>query len=249
MPKCNTNGHKEFIRFKKLMSSFRFRKGFDEAITDLYLKGKFKAFECQKLRKITRGRDIHLSPGLQKEREEILQDISDRFLIPREKNKKTKRTKKMGEISDAIIAGELCAHCGAYLEPGERVYAQCDLSDLIMPLDDGGAGIPVLCEDCNYPGNIEENIDLRDVIIRPGGLVEKVSPVGEFFTLKELQELVGGLIQMIRIPGNRTIVLNEEGKLLELDFNLTATSLYKGYLFEGDYLVGNVIVIDNKYLN
>lgn len=231
------------------MNSFKFRKGFDEAITDLYLRGKFKAFECEKLRKITRGRDIHLSPGLQEERIKILQDISNRFVRPREKNKKTKRTKKMGEISDAIISGELCAHCGAYLEPGERVYAQCDLSDLIMPLDGGGAEIPVLCEDCNYPGNTRESTDLKDVIIRPGGLVEKVYPAGEFFTLKEMQDLVGGLIQMIRIPGNRTIVLNEEGKLLGLDFNLTATSLYKRYLFEGDYLVGNVMVIDNKYLN
>lgn len=231
------------------MSSFRFRKGFDEAITDLYLRGKFKAFECQKLRKITRGRDIHLSPGLQKERRKILQDISDRFIIPREKNKKTKRTKKMGEISDAIIAGELCAHCGAYLEPNERVYTQSDLSVLIMPTGGDGAGIPVLCVDCKSEGNKEETTNLRDVIIRPGGLVERISPKKEFFTLEELQKLVGGMIQMISIPGGITLVLNEEGKLLELDFNLTATSLYKGYLFEGDYLVGNVIVIDNKHLN
>ena len=155
----------------------------------------------------------------------------------------------MGELSDSIVSGELCANCGAYLEPGERVYAQCDLSDLIMPLDGEGAGIPVLCEDCNATGNIEESIDLKNSIIRPGGLIEKISPQGEFYTLKEMQELVGGLIQMIRIPGNRTIVLNEEGKLLGLDFNLTATSLYKGYLFEGDYLVGNILVIEDKYLN
>jgi len=54
----------------------------------------------------------------------------------------------MGEISDAIINGELCALCGVYLEPGETVFAQHDLSELEMPYDGEGAGFPVVCNGC-----------------------------------------------------------------------------------------------------
>lgn len=54
----------------------------------------------------------------------------------------------MGEISDAMICGELCAMCGCHLEPGEIVYPQEQDDSAYMPIDGTGFGIPVECEDC-----------------------------------------------------------------------------------------------------
>ena len=54
----------------------------------------------------------------------------------------------MGEIADAMINGEMCALCGVYLEPGEKVYAQHGGNKMTMPKDGSPAGIPVLCVDC-----------------------------------------------------------------------------------------------------
>jgi hypothetical protein len=54
----------------------------------------------------------------------------------------------MGEIADAIIRGEMCALCGVYLEPKERVYDQASGKKMNMPEDGEPAGFPVICKDC-----------------------------------------------------------------------------------------------------
>lgn len=59
----------------------------------------------------------------------------------------------MGEIADQMINGEICAECGVYLEPNEKVWAQEDeehLGLLLMPKDGTGAGFPVICSSCSY---------------------------------------------------------------------------------------------------
>ncbi len=55
----------------------------------------------------------------------------------------------MGEIADSMINGEVCALCGVYLEPGEKVYLQEDDTKLMtMPKNGKPAGVSVLCAHC-----------------------------------------------------------------------------------------------------
>lgn len=85
-------------------------------------------------------------------------------------------------------------------------------------------------------------------LIKPDGATSQVLPAsGESFTLKELQGFVGGYIQVIRV-GSALYVLNEEGKLLGLPANVPATHRAHDFLFEGDYLCGNVLICEPSEL-
>ena len=56
----------------------------------------------------------------------------------------------MGEIADSMINGEVCAECGVYLEPNERIWSQDEDSQkrLKMPSDGSPMGFPVVCTGC-----------------------------------------------------------------------------------------------------
>ena len=64
--------------------------------------------------------------------------------------------------------------------------------------------------------------------------------------LEQLQLLVGGLIEIVYIPGNADLVINEEGKLIGAPYNKTASDLYKEHLLPGDYIVGVAVHVTPK---
>lgn len=83
------------------------------------------------------------------------------------------------------------------------------------------------------------------VIIKTSGEAIKTSPQnGKYFQLKELQEFVGGFIEIAHLGDDAIMVLNEEGKLKGLEYNSVATNLYQSYYGMGDYIVGNVLVCE-----
>lgn len=61
-------------------------------------------------------------------------------------------------------------------------------------------------------------------------------------SLKELQEAVGGLIEILDARDGNLIICNEEGKLMDLQINQLATDLY----VNGDYvvIVGDVVIAE-----
>jgi len=64
-------------------------------------------------------------------------------------------------------------------------------------------------------------------LIKVDGEVTEVKPKnGKYFLLTELQKYVGGYIQMVRTHDNKVMVVNEEGKLMDLPFNVVATKEY-----------------------
>ena len=71
------------------------------------------------------------------------------------------------------------------------------------------------------------------------GKSEDVSPANNrSFSLEELQKLVGGYIELIRLPLDKsTMVVNEEGLLHDLPFNSLASSI------AGRHVVGNVVIL------
>ena len=74
-------------------------------------------------------------------------------------------------------------------------------------------------------------------------------------TLEEAQDFVGGMVEGITFPNGDYMIINEEGKLMDLPLNVEATALWRktftkdkyiiGY---DDYVCGPVIYIKKKAL-
>lgn len=86
-------------------------------------------------------------------------------------------------------------------------------------------------------------------ILYTTGEKKEVHPVNsQYFSLKELQAVVGGYIENLRIDDNRIMVLNEDGKSMHLPYNSQATLLVSSILLNWDYIVGDVIICEDKEL-
>lgn len=80
-------------------------------------------------------------------------------------------------------------------------------------------------------------------IIHIDGIETDVSPCdGQVFTLKELQWVVKGCIEIINLGDDQAMVVNENGKVDNLDLNAKATVIALPYLFRGDSIRGDVLV-------
>lgn len=76
-----------------------------------------------------------------------------------------------------------------------------------------------------------------------GAFIYKEPKNGTDFPLEELQEFVGGHIEIVSLADDLIMVVNEEGKLLNLPFNKAATEISR--IFTGnafDYVVGNALI-------
>ena len=78
----------------------------------------------------------------------------------------------------------------------------------------------------------------------PVEMVQMIHPKGAHWTLEELQELVGGYIEIVRTIDGRFMVINETGKMVTpmLPLNKNATRIY----LHGrhDPIVGPAVVVD-----
>ena len=69
------------------------------------------------------------------------------------------------------------------------------------------------------------------------------------FTLEDLQQYVGGYIQLIPLQDNLVMVINEKGKLLSLPRNDKATELANFHPDFDDYIVGNVVICKSELVS
>ena len=90
----------------------------------------------------------------------------------------------------------------------------------------------------------------KAMLVKADGTYEEIFPKNkEDFKLEELQKYVGSDIQIIQGRGqdsNIICVLHEEGKLIGLQYNFMATLIFADILFEGDVIVGDVVICDSK---
>lgn len=80
-------------------------------------------------------------------------------------------------------------------------------------------------------------------LIKSDGTLSVVHPkagIGKAFTLEELQEFVGGYIELLHPQSGHVAIVNEEGRWLGLAPNQRA-SLATGY-----DLVGDVLICENS---
>lgn len=85
---------------------------------------------------------------------------------------------------------------------------------------------------------------MKAEIIKTSGERISVKPEnGTDFELHEMQEIVGGWIEIVYLRDGRIMVVNEEGKVNRLEPNIVATNLL---LAQGgwDMVVGDVLVCD-----
>ena len=64
-------------------------------------------------------------------------------------------------------------------------------------------------------------------------------------TLKELQKMVGGYIEIVHLANGDQMIIDEEGKLKEKPVNMEATELWLGDV-PADFIVGTAVVLSGK---
>ena len=67
---------------------------------------------------------------------------------------------------------------------------------------------------------------------------------GKTFALTEMQEIIGGYVEPIRLNDGRMILVDEEGKSKSKAVNIPATNILRRDHYTTDYIVGTAIVCD-----
>lgn len=67
---------------------------------------------------------------------------------------------------------------------------------------------------------------------------------GKTFALTEMQEIVGGYVEPIRLNDGRMIIVDEDGKSKDRAVNIPATNILRRDHYTTDYIVGTAIVCD-----
>ena len=84
-------------------------------------------------------------------------------------------------------------------------------------------------------------------LIKSNGEETNVLPKNKTdFKLDELQNFVGGIIEIVKTKDGKTMVINEEGKVNDLPFNQKATEIY--LYNEHDFIAGDVVVCESNEL-
>ena len=97
--------------------------------------------------------------------------------------------------------------------------------------------------------------EVKTFALKTNGEAREATPKnGDKFTLEELSAFVGGYIEIVFLPENRLMILNEEGKLNGLDINIKATQICKiataanGGVFN-DFIVGDVLICNQTQID
>ena len=77
-----------------------------------------------------------------------------------------------------------------------------------------------------------------------GGEKDIISKVRNKLSLEEMQKLVGGYIEIVRLNDGRIIIVNEDGLSLNLPVNIEATNILRRDHSTTQYIAGNAIVCD-----
>ena len=88
-------------------------------------------------------------------------------------------------------------------------------------------------------------------LIRPDGEVDSISLLEEEAgRLRQLQELVGGYIETVPLPGERCMVINENGKdgPHMINNTATATAHEAQSIMPSDYIAGVAVILPIEVL-
>lgn len=81
------------------------------------------------------------------------------------------------------------------------------------------------------------------------GIIKEINPNnGTDFTLGELQTIVGGYVEIVTLPNDQLMVVDEEGKIKQKKINVRATQLIAATIHNGDIIVGDALVCDSSQI-
>ena len=90
----------------------------------------------------------------------------------------------------------------------------------------------------------------KAIVLTTGGKIEiRELEVKDGSLYASLRKVVGGDIERVKpmyLSGSLVMAVNEEGRLLDLPFNVFASLLY-GTQFHGTPIVGDVAILDEDY--
>ena len=94
----------------------------------------------------------------------------------------------------------------------------------------------------------------ENFIVKTDGSKHVITPKnGKKFELEELQEYVGGYIQVISLKNkhNQCMVVNENGKLYNLQHNTEASIIAHSEkaIFDTDFIVGDAVIVNYEQLD
>jgi hypothetical protein len=84
---------------------------------------------------------------------------------------------------------------------------------------------------------------------KAGGYAKTIHKEKEPLTLDQLQKLVGGYIELVNLPESKEqMIINEEGKLMGLPINSTATKIFHDNYphLQHDWICGDAIILSGK---
>ena len=89
---------------------------------------------------------------------------------------------------------------------------------------------------------------MGDIIAKANGTMQCVEPANKYdYTLKELQTIVGGHIEIVDL-GKRYLVVNEEGKTMRMPYNTMATNWMLVAVGGSDYIVGDALLCEKEHI-
>lgn len=89
--------------------------------------------------------------------------------------------------------------------------------------------------------------EIYGVVLYADGKKDIVRPAnGTDFSLEEMQEIVGGYIEVVYMPNDWIMIVNEEGKLYNMPINEKATYMFQNAYPTDDVIVGNALICKSE---
>lgn len=86
-----------------------------------------------------------------------------------------------------------------------------------------------------------------DRLFKNNGQVIEVKPKNnKYYTLKELQEMIGGYIEHIHLTNKYSAIVDEEGRLKNLSTNVKASNEFYNLMGFKYSICGNVLICETK---
>ena len=145
-----------------------------------------------------------------------------------------------------IRAGLRVAICDDISEPVKLKHRGSDETTQEPQVEDADAEEIKDDEQPQEPQTDEQATETKSAkIIYTDKEAEDYTPKnGKTFALTEMQEIIGGYIEPIRLNDGRVIVVDSQGKALNKAVNIPATNILRRDHYTTDYIVGNAIVCD-----
>ena len=145
-----------------------------------------------------------------------------------------------------IRAGLRVAICDDISEPVKLKHRGSDETTQEPQVEDADAEEVKDNEQPQEPQTDEQPTETKSakIIYTDKGAEDYTPKNGTTFELEEMQKIVGGYIEIVRLNDGRIIIVNEDGLSLNLPVNIEATNILRRDHSTTEYIVGTAIVCD-----